>query len=402
MLISTLCPLTNKGEKMTLTYNNHVADGYEYKKNISPEFKEVIHSVGTYNENWNKRLSFDTTNDNENEMVFLELAKANTIEKAIIFFNKYGSLVNLKTFSAPTENYHYPHTLQALDDIFENKHDAMAYDHFLFYQKEMKSLVEIHSLLTSIKHSKSKSPKKLQDLLLECMEILCNPCFSSMFFLEFNETQDDEIMHSLFNNYPLFDYRYAMFLDNHNKKPKNFQLECTHNYSSLYSNNDILFLIEAIKKLYHGVTKTKNIPLSDKNTIFLSETMEKLHQGVIKIENNLYINDFLSKHHKELINLAQNIFKQFLGFYISEIYPLPTSPSNQNGLIFHYPSLISTIFFYFNLFCSEGSEIKHCENEYCNKLFICPVSRKNQKIYCSKTCAHRVTNRKYKKKHKNQ
>lgn len=309
----------------------------------------------------------DSNKDFESEKIYLELANANTPEKALEFCNKYGKLIDTdilrevyKEIEIQNANTHR---------IEYTNYDYILYDSFLFYQLTISNLAKLFLLLkkeTLSKEKSSKNPltdKEIALLFSHCCHLISNPYYKDRFQLELSNYYDySAVIHS-FKDYPLMQYIFQSHTQKH------FQLSLPHSAYNLIK--------------------------------FFTETMPHFEDTMPHRENNdrpFIPHDYIINHRSEFLQLAEFVYAQILSFEIRFTHPEISLESFDNISCWEFHSLSNAIFFYFYIDNSRGNIFDICANEYCKKFF--PWSTRPNKIYCSRECAQKVSKRKYKNKDK--
>lgn len=332
---------------MKITYENYVGKSYTTREN--KEDNDFIIGSSSATDSTTPITLFDSSSFTNNDYpIYTEFADADTEEKAKDFCKTYGAIINLRLVPKNDSEYHSFQTLSAFND-YKGIYDCISYNHFRYYQLQMKCLLELHRLLNS---SDLSSDNILNPLLINCLTLICNPNFSTMFQLEYSETVDHSKYLEYFSEYPVIDYMYRLDSDEY--------------WEDVVFDNPQLssFLIEVLS--VYSVTPD-------------------------------FSHSFLINNKEQIISLAKYIFSGVLSFEIRNIYPKISFKNSEIVSDWQFPSLISAMFFYFYLDRSNSKVITRCANEKCNKFFV-HSGAYSKRIYCCPECAHRVANRKYKKK----
>ncbi len=306
----------------------------------------------------------DLYKDFESEKIYLELANANTPDKALEFCNKYGKLIEtniLKEVYIEIENQN-SNTL----DIKSTNYDYILYAHFRYYQLVISNLAKLFLLLqkeTLSKEKPSKKPlteKEIACLFAHCCHLIMNSYHSDRFQLELSNYLDfPETLNSL-KAYPLVQY---------------------------------IFLISSKTGQKMQENKDFHLPLPETAFTLISffqKTMHCFTDGDVP-----YIpHDYIINHRSEFIQLADFVYTQILSFEIRFTHPKISLKSFDNISCWKFHSLINAIFFYFYIDNSRGNIFNICANEYCKKFY--SWSTRPDKKYCSRNCAQKVSKRKYK------
>ena len=306
--------------------------------------------------------------DFETEKIYLELANADTPNKALEFCNKYGKLIEtdlLKEVYIEIEN-HSSNTCE----ISSTDYDYILYNHFRYYQLTIANLAKLFLLLEREKLSKKKASikpltdKEIAQLFAHCCHLIVNPYHSDRFQLEISNYLDyDEVLDSL-KNYPLVKY--------------------------------IFFITSKAVQKRRETNKPLRLPLSKSASIlinFFIKTMPLFTDGITP-----YIpNDYLVNHRTEFLQFADFVYTQILSFEIRFTHPEISLDSFDNITCWKFHSLSNAIFFYFYIDNSRGNIFDICANELCRKFF---SRTRPDKIYCSRQCTIKVTKRTYNNKNK--
>lgn len=290
----------------------------------------------------------------DSDRIYLELARADTPDKALAFCNKYGNLTatssTLKEISLIIETHDY-------NAIGTPKYDRILYNYFMYYQQTIDRLIKIQMLLSQ----KSLKLNQIETLFNHCLYIINNPTFKERFYLEFLESLNTDEMFELLLEYPLLQHIYLGVRDNN-------------------------------EKYNEKLDKTKNSMIT-----FFTKTQEE----IAKDPRACIPYDYLVIHKKDIINLANYVYEQILSFEFMSLHLVKNLESYDNASCWKFTSLATAIFFYFYVDSSSGTVLKKCANEYCGKLFACSLSMINKKNYCCEKCSHSTRNRKYKNRQKN-
>ncbi len=413
---------------MKLVYNNIIEPKYQYHTD-SDESDTTIGSPTLPTTDLTPITLYDSKPSEDKSPIYIDFAKAETLDQIIAFCNKYGAIINFKLVPKNDNEYHNYQTLQIFE-CYNDLYDCISYKHFKYYQLQMKYLIEIHRLMLKYNTLKDKSytdskdiDSTLKDLLLNCLALIQNPFFSVMYELEYADTTDHEKYRTYFSKYPFIDYIYRLNIskskhitsqiddiaeaksatnvnDNSDsetndnsgiKKDDNINTTTDNNAESKTDNNSDS-ITDIKTDFYSDLIENNGTPAPNADVInFLSRTISN------PLTDNDFCHSFFISHQEVIISLAQCIFSDVLSFEIREIYPKITLKDSEIISDWEFPTLVSAIFFYFYLDYSNSKVITRCANKKCNMLFAHSGAYTNRK-YCCRECAHKVANRKYKQK----
>ena len=200
---------------MRLVYNNIIEPKYQYHTD-SDENDTTIGSPTLPTTDLTPITLYDSDPSEDKSPIYIDFAKAETLDQIITFCNKYGAIINFKLVPKNDNEYHNYQTLQIFE-CYNDLYDCISYKHFKYYQLQMKYLIEIHRLMLKYNTLKDKSytnskdiDNTLKDLLLNCLALIQNPFFSVMYELEYADTTDHEKYRTYFSKYPFIDYIYRL------------------------------------------------------------------------------------------------------------------------------------------------------------------------------------------------
>lgn len=407
--MSTACPpLKNYKEPtiMKIYFENFKANSYmqgedetygvffrstDKNANLSPT---IINLYNTHE---------DTVND---EKLYLELANATTPDTALKFTNKYGKLIEtdiLKEVYTIIETQNYNSTQSP-------KYDYVLYNHFCYYQQTIHNLIDIYNLLQKDNYTLDE----IELLFTLSCQLICNEYYEDRFYLEFSNYYDIEETISSLSEYPLMQLIYKLVI-NKDKAPKishddalMLTLKFFHNikdisafFSSLDDQDAFHDLMvnypfeEYLREVHEKMSIPYTVPLEDPNTPpiqFFIKTLDFAKKEKLP-------SDYLINHKTDFKNLAYFVFSQILMFEIRFTHPAIDLKLLDDISCWQFNSLSNAIFFNYYIDIFYGTTFKVCKNEYCKKLFAYSPSKPTQE-YCCYNCAHKATNRKYKKEHK--
>lgn len=421
---------------MKLVYNNIIEPKYQYHTD-SGEYDTTIGSPTVPTTDLTPITLYDSDSSEDKSPIYIDFAKADTLDQIITFCDKYGAIINFKLVPKNDNEYHNYQTLQIFE-YYNDLYDCISYKHFTYYQLQMKYLIEIHRLmlkynsLTDKSYTNSKDiDSTLKDLLLNCLALIQNPFFSVMYELEYADTIDHEKYRTYFSKYQFIDYIYRLNIskskhitsqtdditdiksttnvinnsdietntnsdiqkdDNINTTADNNAESKTDNNSNSITDNKTDSITDIKADFYSDLITNNGTPTPNADVIsFLSRTISN------PLTDNDFCHSFFISHQKVIISLAQCIFSDVLSFEIREIYPKITLKDSEIISDWEFPTLVSAMFFYFYLDYSNSKVITRCANKKCNMLFAHSGAYTKRK-YCCHECAHKVANRKYKQK----
>lgn len=384
-------------------YKNHICDDYKpfslADTSSEPDFflshtpcsQKTLHRIVVleYDTNNSPKEDYPTETDKNTILldtnICIELSKASTSEAIIKFLNRYGTLfpchfirkfdsVSLSAYSVilcslhdqltKTNQHIMDNDFKRLDD--RSRYDFMFYKHFRYYQIQMDGLLNLQCNLDYLKKLERGTKEfcdTLYSLLIANHKIFNNPYLDDMLALEYERILD--IVPDIFSSYPLCQYRFL-------HKSRLFSAAIKYDSERNEFINDNL---SHINSLYESLLTRVINPNAD----FASLTRE-----------------YFINHEKNIINFSTEVLKDFLSFEIRGINIRPASSDTDQS----FPTLAAAIFYFFSIYNNQRILYKRCANEYCNKLFPVSISMMDKKKYCSYDCAHRVTNRNYKRRKK--
>lgn len=278
--------------------------------------------------------------------IYIEFANATSLKDAISFSIKYGPIVNPRlvpnnrntnrTYSLLTnlkeENTCSPQYANSQTTLY----DCTLYKHFLYYQTQMRCLIDLHRLLNT-RHPENN----IEFLANTCRILLKNEYFEEAFALEYDEMPYYEIYPSFFSFNPVIQYIYQ-----------------------------------------------RDFSIQSKEIFFPDMSLNALVKSLL-LDNN---NEYVYKNPLKLIKLSQYLFSNILSFAIRDVRPIVNYTNPKIDFNWTFNSLADALFFYFYIDHSVAKKFAICANETCNNLFYLTKSTPTKK-FCCWSCAHRTANR---------
>ena len=165
----------------------------------------------------------------------------------------------------------------------------------------------------------------------------------------------------------------------------NFRIKICNLYASNIEDDDTRELIEFLMHIYAQCPSMKE----DKNGAFIFEPEIDL--------NSHYA--FEEKEMELLPKIAKKIIKKEMDYYLSNIHPVYNAETMTAS--WEIPNLLTAMYFSLFYYNPAHTIYKICERTDCGNL-IAVTSSDTKKKYCSKTCNGIVTQRRFRKKEKNE
>ena len=148
---------------MRLVYNNIIEPKYQYHTD-SDENDTTIGSPTLPTTDLTPITLYDSDPSEDKSPIYIDFAKAETLDQIITFCNKYGAIINFKLVPKNDNEYHNYQTLQIFE-CYNDLYDCISYKHFKYYQLQMKYLIEIHRLMLKYNTLKDKSYTNSKDII---------------------------------------------------------------------------------------------------------------------------------------------------------------------------------------------------------------------------------------------
>ena len=369
---------------MEITFINPVAKKY-YSRFISGDTFNTLFLVSVEPEAPYKKIELYNSESGVKSSIYVDFLNANTPARACQFCSQYGALINPQNYFARSSNMFTTAYLKGLfleaEGALVNKktatqiqHDFVMYDHFEYFRSTLAHIASLHKNL----QENTNTAAILCKILTECLLFLTSNYLSHMLFLEYNGDSEPYI------NFDIYQYMYELeiFYSQHSSSIN------SQTFSSDYIiNNSLLFVIPDFSNTRNSNTSWKNF------LVTCSQHCKKVPSFTSFTDNDTFSAYFLTHHKKDIIELATAIISDALSYHLQEVHPIMSSST----LTFHYPSLISAIFFYYSYDVNGSFLVKKCANEKCQKLFAYST-KQTSRLYCCQRCAHNVSNRKSQRK----